>query len=1836
MTVSKTNLYFHMRLLIAVCVFVIISFVAPLTVSATDTAEPKYIYFDLSAGDVTITGKKYTGYRYDGSETRKEISGTLSDGEVYYVYQSNGEKNTGVIDGVFVRPAYTNNRVTYQNQTWGQYITDHPKDKTDGDATGPKSGSASVLTVIEAWETAVASTRSATSHSIKFSGNVGKIEMVLDNLWSNYQTKSQHRTHGSIGYNTYGEDYENNEITLKLRGDNRLANVFYATKAKNGLNDPEFNDTKNRLIFDCYGTETDATLTVANNKGSDGGQWWNAAIGSSDSYDACCGLVFNCGIIYAGTTAADDCTAIGGGGNGAATIEINGGTVTAVSSTSGSAIGGGIGKSAQGGSANITINGGNVYAYNFGYGQDYAGKSYTTIVSSAIGGGSSSAKSGCKYAQVTINGGNVYAQSVGGTAIGGGSSTKSEGGNAEITINGGEVTAKSIGGTLFQMSTKTKVDINPGVAIGGGTGNGKGGYAKLTVNENNSDIDTKLYTGSIGGGGYTAATGSIGAANVIITGGDVQGQVVMSGKDSTFEMTGGNINNIDSQTSGFSFVKPHGGAIFMEAPNGETTISGGTIQNCSAENGGAVYMTQGTLALSDDGSISNCTASNNGGAIYLGGGTVMISGGTIAENTAANGNGGGIYLGGGTMTVSNGSITNNSAKNGGGAYVNAGSADYGILVTGGSITNNTADQNGGGVAVNNGYYKMTGGNVDSNTATTGNGGGIYVSSTDIKVNVSVFSGSVTNNRAGTSGGAVAVSGGSDSDIQVTLGVNLKHGENIQCDHDDDNNRTAYTCPVIESNHAGKSGGAIYIIGGKSTKLDTFCLVEHKDRANFATATPGSSTSNFMMVEGGTVHLSTANADNSSSSLGNIKINGTIHVNAGDMTIDGSMANPMINATITVDVTTERGSFTDNRKNPVGTSPEETYYKVQYFENFLDPVTQKKTGQYKVFQVLTNSVHTILPTLYQHDGYMIDGWWTTEFSDDAGSIEYEVNKGYTITEDLILYAKWLPIGYYVYFSPGTDSYDGSMETVRYNWDVTESLPQNKFFNKGYIFVGWDRDNDGNQDYTDKQSVVNLTQERSITLTAVWTLCDHQEAYFTYSTSGANTLVRTCSCKACTQRATLTAENKVYDPNADPYQAKLIVVTNVSNGQSSDTLKNWSPTPQYEGYKYDGTEFAEGEFRKAAGKYTVSISDSDNISVTVPFEILKAKRISPAKPLFKSNETDGSVDKGKIVIIPPQNDPLYDYLEYHVEWYVAGGDKQVSANKNLLDSANNAAEHGFDLSANYTNYYVYAQYRGDNNYYDSEWVVADSVLFYTGNVYFIITCQDGITYSHTSLDNAQGLVINVSPKLENNSESLYYLYNTVVTHDKNSGYTQDITITKESNSTHVIRNIPASPQTGSISIYLTITGVKKCVQITHAVTASEKFNTISGEIASINFDSAYTAYFEIQNYDVYENPKLVFNQALPANTAVIFVDKTKMTPVYYSYKVGETATSEIALSNFKRMGVQSDVNTKYTPPNSSDAALKYQFVVDFSDSVGGSNGNLTTTFTADCSSNNSNMGAPAFPASTVTVTLSHSVTSSVTVDQSSANTEKKIVTINYLNTSGNVTASKWDNRSGALVLTWDNTSEALPPDARIKVTDKNGSKVTCYPNVDGWFVISLSELQSPLTLELVSDLFPIVTATYTFSGKLISACSLAGSAYANGTLLVGDSQYSPIIVSFSTDVSDAEPSLKININGDQKVYAVGSTVTVHIDAKNIPQNTRLRLRLQYKESDSGTYQDTGIKSTISNTEITDSAYYGNMEISFGEAISAGSYRFLLDICDNIYDDSIISVPYYFVITDNRPNT
>jgi uncharacterized repeat protein (TIGR02543 family) len=279
-------------------------------------------------------------------------------------------------------------------------------------------------------------------------------------------------------------------------------------------------------------------------------------------------------------------------------------------------------------------------------------------------------------------------------------------------------------------------------------------------------------------------------------------------------------------------------------------------------------------------------------------------------------------------------------------------------------------------------------------------------------------------------------------------------------------------------------------------LNAYCLVEEG-----SSAADGKAKSNFMMVEGGTVVISTAdgNTKEGGDAHGKITINNTIHVYAGDMSLYGSMTNPEIFAPITVDITAERGSYADYRIES------NAYYKLQYFENFTNPDTGVPTGQYTVYQIKHGDSHKILSSIYLHEGYTIDGWWTSEFGDVAGSIQYMVNEPYTFTNEsvekpgnLTLYAKWLPVGYYVYFDVGTTgSYRGEMEKVRYNYDTENTLPENEFFRPGWIFTGWDYEGNDDGLLEDQAMVKNLTSERGITLVAIWSICDHQESFFSVS-------------------------------------------------------------------------------------------------------------------------------------------------------------------------------------------------------------------------------------------------------------------------------------------------------------------------------------------------------------------------------------------------------------------------------------------------------------------------------------------------------------------------------------------------------------------------------------------------------------------------------------------------------------------------------------------------------------------------------------------------------------------
>ena len=703
----------------------------------SNTTDP-HIYFDLEAGNVTIDGTSYTGYVYEkdgtGTKTRK-VSGTHNNANRYYVYQSSSKDSKfktvwegNSHSGLPVYPA-----VKHGDILWSDWITDN----TD------------VMAVIDAWDNkegtsgdAVNAKRDSTNHRIHVSGTL-ICNMTIDNIYSRCHHKPQNRDYGTITF--LPDEYKISEFTINIVGDNRVGCIHYASSDSN---------LKNKLILEGTGSLTAADADFHKNSSTDTDYYSNhydSVIGGSDDDENSYGIIINSGTIFAGSTKKENCSCIGGGGNGPGHVTINGGRVTAVASTTGTAIGGGIGYSSQGGAGYVYINGGNIYAYNF--------RNVGTIPSSAIGGAGSKQEYG-NLGRVEITGGNVYAYSEDGTAIGGGSSVQKQGGSAEITIKGNAT-----------VIAKTGAE---NASIGGGKGT-TGGTA--TVNIEGNPI---IRTGSVGGGNATA--GKIGSAKINIKGGDIQAQFVMAAGaeiQPTFTMTGGTIrhSNAKTYTNGdeYRYIKTRGGAVYLE--DGSVNISGNSkILNCSAEQGGAIFVTgeNNPIVNIAGGVIQDCTSKTNGGAIYLEGGTVNMTGGTISGNLAKAGNGGGICIVGGNFYMpapddgtNTATITQNAAFNGsgGGLYVTSASGTVDVKILSGNITSNSSDRYGGGICVDinsdkNNPQSTAAANIvigtpkteeepaDIDPVVTRNhaslqGGGLYAKGS--KANISINSGYIRNN-----------------------------------------------------------------------------------------------------------------------------------------------------------------------------------------------------------------------------------------------------------------------------------------------------------------------------------------------------------------------------------------------------------------------------------------------------------------------------------------------------------------------------------------------------------------------------------------------------------------------------------------------------------------------------------------------------------------------------------------------------------------------------------------------------------------------------------------------------------------------------------------------------------------------------------------------------------------------------------------------------------------------------------------------------------------------------------------------------------------------------------
>lgn len=1358
---------------------------------------------------------------------------------------------------------------------------------------------------------------------------------------------------------------------------------------------------------------------------------WYAGIGGTDGNSLVQNLHIAGGKIQVVTTLGDNCTAIGAGGNGYCQMEISGGEVIAHCNGTGAAIGGGIGWNEAGGPADITISGGKIYAKNHAMiesGADIVG-------GVAIGSGSSFHKAGSN-GKVIITGGTVEAYGTFGNGIGGGNSSTSTGGNAAIEISrNANVTATSIGGGNSKVgaggdadvviSDSANVELIKGIGggssdsgnggdatitvkngtitcgdvIGGGNGGGTGSGGTATITVENGTLVSKsvgggkgsqtgnggaakiiisggkIETGSIGGG-EGGESGKLGFATADITGGDISGQFLLyaGGTEKCyFKMSGGILHNVDASSE--KYVMKNGAAVYMDDPQGEVIISGGTIKDCSAENGGAIYMTAGSFELSGTGSVSGNIATESGGAIYLGGGTVTIKGGEISRNTAAE-NGGGAYLGGGELTVDGGTVSSNSAKNGGGAFVEGGQ----VLVFSGNIENNTAEINGGGFDINNGSFGMTGGSVNKNEAKTGSGGGIYVSANNANVVVDVLSGSVSNNSAAENGGALAVVGDKESEnkITVTIGVSELHydaGTNKKinnCEHGIKYGKNGcFDCPQTDANHAGQKGGAFFVTGNnQKTTLNVYCLIE--EEANSAESENGQS--NFMKVEGGRVLVTTSKTMDETDKTsqndynGNISIKSTIYVTGGDFDIWGKMINPDIAETITVDIVNpETDEFDDNRIND--SDAEKVYYKLLYYENFEDPKTGQTTGQYKEVRVLKGEAEEILGNIYVHPGYTIQGWNTkpkdydntlkAELGDESGYTKendaqgwYEVGSKYAFNGycrgDLVIYAIWKANGYTVAFDanvPVGETVYGTMADVNLTFNQPENLPANTYSRPGYEFIGWNTEPDrSGEDFKDQEEVENLTTGSNlVTLYAQWEKCAHEnpEKYIYTLIENGKGIKLECSCGGYSETVILSAKDTVYNRKEQPAELKRSTT-------DSGIEPKLNPVIEY------SEQNSEGEYvplpasiiPKNAGTYKASITAGGK-TASIVYTIEKAEQPAPPKPNFAIGNDTKSLTVKQVQVSPikdsknPEYDETYDSVrQYMLVYYDVNGIEKTIEWRSAQDSiAVGADAWTFDLEYALTNYSVYARYSEGKNYKASPATKADGEYFYAGDVGLKIIAGEGIKYIQNVANEVEGVVNGI--QIEISLEEGYYFpkeYNVTIkstdkTFENELGKAPPFTVTEQYKQ-YNITNIPEG-----CYMVVTFPDAVKIPTIEANITEKQVFEAFEDYDAIISCDSAFTVNFDVHNFNTRDYSGLVldFKDAeenfvnLPKGTKIILQNREPEHFGYYSEIVYDAeGKSGFVLSNFGRMGVKEaaldNQNHKFAL---YDGNMILNIIVDFSE-------------------------------------------------------------------------------------------------------------------------------------------------------------------------------------------------------------------------------------------------------------------------------------------------------------------
>lgn len=1764
--------------------------------------------------------------------------GIMSDDTSLEIWHISGEQATQIT----ASPAVSEGCVSFSAAEFGEYIAVSNVATVDlmkGDVT--------------VTEDALKGTRQdGTEVSFSFSDDEGRKYRISQSdqntrckntiEFSTSQAYTRERTLILDGINTEGEikipAYAYTVMAkLLLRNINQVHRVYYGTGTANEM---ENANRKSSLTINDYAGngKTEGELYVPYKmdtreeekkyvltNGPINVDWSRAGIGGGREKEckSCTGLTIAGGKIRVLVQNQNGATAIGGGGNGDAQLSITGGDITAICSSTGTAIGGGIGWINRGGNADISITGGTIYAENMDqYTRD--GTSYGGV---AIGSGSSMMEKGNK-ANIKITGGTVTAYARYGNGIGSGNSYQTTAAEAEISISGNaNVTTNALGGG----TSKENQGGNANIQIADEAVVNCVKYSAIT---DKWDTDTENILGAFGiGGGNSAESYDGGSATVTVIGGSLNcngGNIgggaatgTGNGGTATINVSGGTLTSIGGTIGGGSAISGAGG-------NASINVSGGILDCTSVGGGNSDTGTPGAVTGTSDDSAN---AAQTAGVVVTGGTlkTGTIGGGTnkkgeigFATADISGGNIQGQFILANTdigkkctFTMTGGTIDNlnlgmenytKAQENGGAVYLSDSNGE--VSIRGNSILKNCSGTNGGAIYLSgiNGTVDIAGGTIQNCKASQG--GAVYMTAGNLKLSGGMISSCAAKNN----GGAIYLEDGSVTAAGGTIGQqnNPNTAVNGAGIYMQAGNLTVNN-GHISYNNAGENGAGIYLGGGNLTInggnisnntaaangggacLSGGQLTINNGSLAYNTATNGGgaylSGGQLIINDGSVTSNTAANGGGAYISDGKIRMfGGTITGNqaaadGGGMYV--SSENQAADVIIRSGVMSSNTAGTDEENTSAGSG------------GAIAVVSKDGTARADHVVVGLCETHTDLNTTTDSSKRTFTAFTYTESEDSTAHTHASCP---VLTGN---HAAGNGGGIYM----GSTQAELDIYCLQESGNVsdTDSAGNSVMANGGKVTIGDESANKTGGNPASARGNININSSMLVAGGTVDIYGNMENPYF-----ADNILVKM-------QQGAGIFEDHRRSASNDKKEYKIHYFENFK-GSGTYTAKQYEQTETipaegalfvHEGWKIkewntksdgNGTSYTIGTTIGSEKDHTAwtSGSGADEDAPLILYAIWEKITYTVE---FNSNAAQGENVSGTMA------KQTFKYAEsislspntFHINgkrfngWNTEADGTGISYKADYSDSTM-TSEDGATIK-------LYAQWvtcthkggehQGTLTYTKDESNKSQPKITETcdcgGHTVTVTLSAVDVNYdqkAHPATVTITGDTLfaekpTIQYKYKGNAEDEYGSMTENTTEPVEVGYYQ-ASITIENQTVTVEYQIKSPSEGASIE-------AKKA--------KGQVFKEFKDETdVKISVDDAFTVQFTVQNLPVESYtaaPVLTFSQELQTGTTIIMQTYDSNNTCKY-WKNTNATGMEIQLSSFTEMGgTQSfDYDTIKSLANQT-----YRFIVDFSktqDNIRIS-GDLTSALKYT-------YGTDVFE-STASVKMENAGTFSL-----SKKSDETSITITAPSSTAN---SRWEDKTLVMVLSPSGQTK-LPGDAVVTMNADNTTQ-SFWPDSEGNFVVPLTwkETQT-VNLSLNSETADAKGESYTFTAKLYT-----GSKNSQNLITAKEYETNVSLNDLSLVIpSDQSPSLKIT--GDQRlVKRTDGELILAVKYENV-EGCTISANIQQKSA-AGEYEGTFLQA--------ENVINGENKFSLRGVTAAGSYRLVITVTKD--NQIILTVPYYFIV-------